>query len=288
MKTYKQIIELLEERRGSEIDFSKSVCEILGKRSPPLLDGNPIDHFLYGSWYKMKNKADEAGNSGISELASVMLDWTQGFKTKRSYTPDDLLNKMKKIFTSCPKLGGWLRFNGKIYRGLTIPNTSLQSIFKPQTFISLPPEVDKAVYFLAGNINYKSNSPAQSWTNDINLAYKFAIGDYRGAPDYDVWKSNNKGKTSVVLEYRISPNESLNLSKFGNTTESEIIRLKNDTIGCKCYIPVLEGPLDFLFLRSSFGWRMLSQEQKLKIFKGNSKLLSSFESLNEYDLTNMT
>jgi hypothetical protein len=276
MKTYTELLQLLEDQRGSEIDFSKSVCEILGNPNPPLMDGKPIDHFSNYGWHALKKKADSAGNSGLSELATVMLKWTEGFKAKRSYTPQQLLDQINKVFGSCPKLGSWLRADGKVYRGGTMPNSSIQSMFKPKEIVSYN-EKFREFYFAVGTINYTSSTPCQSWSKDMYVAVGFATGNYQGAPDSDVWNKRNEGRTGYLLEYKIPKTEGLNLDQFGNSSEAEVIRLKNNTIKCKCYIPVVEGPLFMASLVSPLVWKMLSQEQKLKVFGGNQKMLSSFE-----------
>lgn len=241
MRSLQEINQLLE-RKGTEIDFTRPVCDIFSDPNPPTLDGKTIDHWK-GGWDKINIRAREAGNQGLQDLAIVMSKWVAGFKRKNKYTPDDVLRDMKKILGSCSNLAGWMRFSGKVYRGNFASTSSQWATPRefPSSFKVTKISRMKATnmvgrthsYVVAeGMMPYTTSLPAQSWSRDYGVAVGFATGDFKGASEMTYPYSGNT--TGYVLEYNIPAKESLNLVRFGNPDESEVIRLSNAPIQCKC------------------------------------------------------
>jgi hypothetical protein len=280
MKRYRQFIEILESKSGGEIDFSRGLCHLLGGSNPPLFQGSPIDHFRGKGWQWIERAAKEAKNEEIAGLADTMNKWMMGFKAQRDYTPEDLVLRIKRMIQGCGKTGSWLRYSGNVYRGEGFGVKRFANAFKFERITTLY-RGKRPLQCAEGTLRYEARSVAQSWTTEQRVALGFATGDFTGVTDS--WWSDQMQQQRIhfVLEYKISPDESLNLVHFGNPAESEIVRLEKTPIQCRCYVPLAEKTTDGReTLMSPGAWRLLTPEQKLQVFDGREAVLRKFEDYN--------
>jgi hypothetical protein len=239
MKTYGDLIS--EIRQRTDTNETMTICDVLSHRDPPRV-------VAYAGW-----DADDS-------FRRTIIAWIMGTsRTEGREKHDRYAEVIKKTIDGCGKISGWARYSGKVYRGLVKPTkevvanvgvAQLESIAKqhgavltrmpwdqpdlkpihmpnsPDSFYSLPTE------FIPIPYTYRTNLAVQSWSKNLQIARLFGTG--KGSKDH----VGGKGYTSLIMEYQIKTDESLNLRYLGNVAEEEIIRLKNDPIKVRALVPV--------------------------------------------------
>jgi hypothetical protein len=293
MKKWHEFTELIESTSGKEINISGSMCDLLGSPKPPLYMGKPLDHWRDSSWARISKDAKEAGNKDLLEFAIAMERWTAGFKNKtKDYTPATLANDIKRMINSCPRTGDWLRYTDSVWRGVVWKNEMLKG-FNPRGVQILNPgsSYDGRTYkrgssneywVVHGTFSYKPFQPMQSWTNELGVALSFATGNYSGVTDEQSTLFLKPQYSSLILEYKIPKEDSLNISHLGNAEESEIIRMNGSPANCKAYIIIKQAsknPMDSFtrILYSPWAWKRLLDKSQRERVAGGEKYVSMIE-----------
>lgn len=239
MKSFKNHLLLENLQYFDWRNGSSGVCEILTNPKPPCRINDPSEAISNSS--ELRDIIYYAGEEKIVKpelhvFFNNLHEWISGMQRASRDKHEKLANDISYMVKSCgSKRKGWNRFRGKVYRGVMI-DTRTASDIKIDT--KKNSSIDFGYYgnipHYEGSFRYQSNLPAQSWSNEKTSAFSFIFSKKKNIPD--------KFALRVVMEYDISPDESLTLKYLGNRAEREIIRLSNAPINVKIYVPYSPNP----------------------------------------------
>jgi hypothetical protein len=207
--------------------IGKSLCEVLSTRVPPLWEGGKrmqYEHIkkIIANQSKLTGKSED-----IPHFFENIKEWIGGLKGSSRAMHDSIANAIVSDVSSCSTRAGWLKYTGKVYRGVRVNAHTVKGLEIPDP--SKVHVINKGGFHeyraVMGTYVYQSNLPAQSWSTDLNTAIAFSS------------YSTLQPTVSLVMEYDIKPNESISLKYLGNYVEREIIKIGKGPIKVKCHIP---------------------------------------------------
>lgn len=226
-----------------------TVCDILNNPKPPCRLGSDGSTGIRNldDLKKIASTKEYSINKEIHEFFYLLIEWVTGMDRHGRDKHESLANKLSHIVNSCgSSRKGWSKFYGKVYRGLVLDARTVSNL---KIDINKTKDIDFGFYghvpCYEGRVQYRSALPAQSWSTDIIVAHGFAQSAKKTVPEEFALR--------VIMEYNITPDESLTLKYLGNRAEREVIRLSNNPVDVKIHIPYITNPGTSTYMAKNYG-----------------------------------